>query len=247
MGWSPVLPNSRGRECGRPAGTTEPAKSQRARAERGAGVQVLPRFVCYCDQDWYASVLRRCRVDGSDLQPPFACPLDTLLNPGALDTAGLPYRMAAYLQDPRTPAAVMQSEERVQMHGDRAWVAAARRRGGDGGGWVATGETAEELRQGLREMEGVSVLRVEGLRPGGFGGWAAAGGNEAFDRAWGVAVGKDSDAAWCCSCVPLTPCSVAVAVAVAELHLSHVLEIVTCACVHTCACVQQRRCQHPRR
>lgn len=163
-------------------------------------MQVLPQFVCYCDQDWYASVLRRCRVDGSDLQPPFRCPLDVLLNPASLDAAGLPYRAATYLADPRAPPAA-RAEERVVMHGDAAWVEFMRARGaGGGGGWVAAGATAEEVRVGLRGLEGVGVLRVQGLRPGGFGGWSRGGENAAFDRMFEAAVGRD--AAWCCSCDP---------------------------------------------
>eukprot|EP00892_Ulva_mutabilis_P012572 jgi/Ulvmu1/9688/UM055_0026.1 len=158
---------------------------------------VLPRFLCYCDQDWYASVLKGCRVDGSDLAQPFVCPLDVLLNPGALDAARLPYRMESYLRDPRTPAAVVQSEERVHMHAGGAWVEAARRRGTGGGGVVAVGASGEVVRDALVDVEGVHVLRVEGLRPGGFGGWAAADANAEFDREWMRALGDE--AKWCCS------------------------------------------------
>lgn len=80
-------------------------------------MQVLPRFVCYCDQDWYASILTECRMDGSDLPLPFTCPLDMLLNPGLLDKAALPpYRMESYLSDPRTPPRVSQSQERVSVY-----------------------------------------------------------------------------------------------------------------------------------
>lgn len=160
-------------------------------------VQVLPHFVCYCDQDWYASVLRRCRVDGSDLQAPFRCPLDVLLNPASLDAAGLPYRVAAYLVDPRAPA-VARGEERVVMHGDAAWVEFMSAHGTGGGGWVTAGVTGEEVRAQLGRLQGVGVLRVEGLRPGGFGGWSRSGESAAFDRAFAAAVGQD--ASWCCSC-----------------------------------------------
>ena len=80
-------------------------------------VQVLPRFVCYCDQDWYASILSSCRMDGSDLSLPFVCPLDMLLNPALLDASGLPpYRMESFLSDPRTPPHVAQSQERVTVY-----------------------------------------------------------------------------------------------------------------------------------
>lgn len=175
------------------------------RAERA--VQVLPRFVCYCDQDWYASVLKRCRVDGSDLALPFVCPLDVFLNPGALDVGQLPYRMESYLHDPRTAAAVVQSQERVQMHSERAWVERARLRSTGGGGVVAVGATAEEAREALGHMEGVSVLNVEGLRPGGFGGWLAMEDNAVFDREFAQAVGDE--AKWCCTCGPYLAATVA--------------------------------------
>lgn len=80
-------------------------------------MQVLPRFICYCDQDWYASILTKCRMDGSDLSLPFVCPLDMLLDPANLDKSGLPpYRMQSYLSDPRTPKRVAQSQERVTVY-----------------------------------------------------------------------------------------------------------------------------------
>lgn len=163
-------------------------------------VQVLPRFVCYCDQDWYASVLQRCRVDGSDLALPFVCPLDILLNPGSLDASQLPYRMESYLHDARTAAGVVQSEERVQMHADDSWVERVRRRGTGGGGVLRVGASAEEAKEALVELEGVHVLRVEGLRPGGFGGWRAEGENVAFDQEFALAIGDE--AKWCCTYGP---------------------------------------------
>lgn len=48
----------------------------------------------------YASVLRRCAMDGSDLRPPFDCPTGTFLSPAALEAALL-HRLPGFLEDPR--------------------------------------------------------------------------------------------------------------------------------------------------
>jgi hypothetical protein len=75
-------------------------------------------------------------MDGSDLSLPFPCPVDILLNPQNLDESTLTYRLSSYLDDPRTPPRVVQSEERVVMHTNHAWVAEMRRQStGGGGSW----------------------------------------------------------------------------------------------------------------
>ena len=61
---------------------------------------VFPRWVCWCDQDWYASVLEKCRMGSSDLATPFACPSDVYFMTSTLDQK-LDYRVAAFLDSPR--------------------------------------------------------------------------------------------------------------------------------------------------
>jgi hypothetical protein len=167
--------------------------------------QVLPRFVCYCDQDWYASVLTACRMDGSDLALPFTCPLDVLLNPDALERSGVgAFRMAAYLADARTPARITQSEERVTVLRSRAAASRAHTRRNGAGAAIAAGATAAELQAALHDLHAVHVLRLEGLQPGVFGGWRGEGGateNSRLDREFTAAVGDD--AKWCCRCARL--------------------------------------------
>lgn len=168
-------------------------------------LQVLPTWVCYCDQDWYASVLTKCRVDGSDLELPFECPLDTALNPGNLDSSPLPYRMASFLSDPRTPPRVHRSQEEVVIDADAAWVARQRSRAADVGGFAVAGAEAGELQESLRWLRSVHVLRFWALRPGSFGGFGTVAEDDKFDKAFAAAMGQE--AKWCCRCCPPLLCT----------------------------------------
>lgn len=165
-------------------------------------VQVIPRLVCYCDQDWYASILPHCRVDGSDLTKPFLCPMDILFNPGHLDSSPLPYRMEPFLTDIRTPFNIRKSQEAVVMDSNADWVQFRRQHNNGAGGYVAMGVTAAGLREGLAGLERVHVLRFEGLRPAAFAGFGDAMQNTHFDKVFSDVV--QDDAKWCCRCaVPL--------------------------------------------
>lgn len=42
---------------------------------------VLPKFICYCDQDYYINVLANCTIDGADTAVPFVCPMDLFMIP----------------------------------------------------------------------------------------------------------------------------------------------------------------------
>ena len=164
-----------------------------------AWLQVLPPLVCYCDQDWYASILTSCRMDGSDLALPFECPLDTILNPGNLDASPLRYRMQSYLADARTPGRVKRSQEAVAIDANEAWVAFQQRHSVGAGGFVAAGADAACLRAALAEAEAAHVLNFRGLRPGSFASFGSATEDNAFDQAFAAAVGDE--ARWCCRCV----------------------------------------------
>jgi hypothetical protein len=61
---------------------------------------------------------------------------------------------------------------------------------------VEAGLQSDEIARALSGMEEVSVLRVEGLRPGVFGGFGTDAENADFDAIFAKAVGKD--AKWCC-------------------------------------------------
>ena len=155
-------------------------------------------MVCYCDQDWYASILPRCRVDGSDLTLPFTCPLDVLLNPENLDSSPLQYRMTSYLSDPRTPAKVKHSQEAVVMDANAAWAQWRAERTNGGGGFLAAAQDAPHVRDDLRNMRMVHVLNFEGLRPGAFGGFGSREEDANFDALFENVVRRE--AKWCCRC-----------------------------------------------
>ena len=61
----------------------------------------MPDWQCWCDQDWYASVLADCRMASSDLETPFRCPTDVFFHSGKLDEALVHFRMASFLSNPR--------------------------------------------------------------------------------------------------------------------------------------------------
>jgi hypothetical protein len=152
--------------------------------------------VCFCDQDWYASILPNCRVDGSDLTMPFNCPIDVLLNPGNLDASPLPYRMASYLSDIRTPSKFKTSQEPVVMDTSHAWIHFRRNRNDGAGSYVATGQWATDIAQDLQGMQMVHVLNFEGLRPGAFGGFDTLEESSQFDRIFAAIIGQEAQ--WCC-------------------------------------------------
>jgi len=64
----------------------------------------MPDWQCWCDQDWYASVLADCRMASSDLETPFRCPTDVFFHSGKLDEALVHFRMASFLSNPRVRA-----------------------------------------------------------------------------------------------------------------------------------------------
>lgn len=46
---------------------------------------IIPEFTCYCDQDYYTTVLGNCTVLGTDMHIPYACPVDLFLVPDFLE------------------------------------------------------------------------------------------------------------------------------------------------------------------
>ena len=61
----------------------------------------MPEWQCWCDQDWYASVLTDCRMASSDLETPFRCPTDVYLHSAKLDETLVHFRPASFLASPR--------------------------------------------------------------------------------------------------------------------------------------------------
>jgi hypothetical protein len=62
---------------------------------------VMPEWQCWCDQDWYASVLADCRMASSDLETPFRCPTDVFFHSTRLDETLVHFRPASFLSSPR--------------------------------------------------------------------------------------------------------------------------------------------------
>lgn len=164
-------------------------------------------------------------MDGSDLALPFECPLDTVLNPGALDASALPYRMQSFLSDARTPARVTRSHEPVLVDASGDWVAFQQAHNVGTGGFVRAGADAASLREALRGTEAVHVLEFQGLRPGAFSGFGSASENEAFDQAFAAAVGDE--ARWCCRCAPV-PCLAAQLVLVCGSYMALTVYLEAC-------------------
>ena len=182
-------------------------------------LQVLPRMTCWCDQDWYASVLPHCRVDGSDLQLPFTCPLDTLLNPQNLDQSPWQYRMAPFLTDSRLPDRIRFSSEAVVMDPSSKWAEYRQAHSAGAGAVITSGQRVAAMQQALDSVHKVHVLRFSGLRPGAFHGFDSMAENERFDRTFTTVVGQDAQ--WCCRCVcTIAPTASKCLVAGHAAHLS---------------------------
>lgn len=100
---------------------------------------VFPRFGCLCDRSEWPDVMPTCRLENSDLEFPFDCPLNFLLNVHfmqGIETGdgvrhGVPYREHSFLTNPRLSPAVRDS----QVH-----VAFARSGGATGAEAASAGE-----------------------------------------------------------------------------------------------------------
>eukprot|EP00850_Spirogloea_muscicola_P015991 SM000127S26607 [mRNA] locus=s127:25293:28790:+ [translate_table: standard] len=77
---------------------------------------ILPRVTCFCDR-WWDSLTAPCRAPGADVEPPFDCPIDYLLDPGVWNSHPLwySYRVHTFLDHPKVPAAIKDSRMEVEV------------------------------------------------------------------------------------------------------------------------------------
>eukprot|EP00898_Chlorokybus_atmophyticus_P003634 jgi/Chlat1/4271/Chrsp29S04552 len=64
---------------------------------------IIPKLRCYCDTHW-TIVTPECRMGYSDLELPFTCPLDHLLDTSRLFNIKIPFRETGFLDNPRSKA-----------------------------------------------------------------------------------------------------------------------------------------------
>lgn len=101
---------------------------------------VFPRFGCLCDRSEWPDVMPTCRLENSDLEFPFTCPLNFLLNvhfmqgveAGNGQYRGVPYREHSFLTNPRLSPIIRDSNATVVFTRDEG--ESAPRPAADGGG-----------------------------------------------------------------------------------------------------------------
>ena len=82
---------------------------------------VFPRFGCLCDRSEWPDIMPTCRLENSDLQFPFDCPLNFLLNVHFMQGVeapsgrypGVPYREHSFLVNPRLTPVLRDSNASV--------------------------------------------------------------------------------------------------------------------------------------
>eukprot|EP00899_Mesostigma_viride_P021688 jgi/Mesvir1/29520/Mv07018-RA.1 len=71
---------------------------------------IMPRTSCHCSRDCpRCQVLPACRIMGSDVRPPFQCPLDELFDIAHLVSLNVSFRESSFLENWRTPEDVRTS------------------------------------------------------------------------------------------------------------------------------------------
>ena len=88
---------------------------------------VFPRFGCLCDRSEWPDIMPTCRLENSDLEFPFGCPLNFLLNvhfmqgveQGDGHRHGVPYREHSYLTNSRLSPRIRDSNVSVTFSDDR--------------------------------------------------------------------------------------------------------------------------------
>jgi hypothetical protein len=164
---------------------------------------VFPRFGCLCDRSEWPDIMPTCRLENSDLEFPFDCPLNFLLNvhfmqgieQGDGRRHGVPYREHSFLTNERLAGPLLSSRATVRFRTTAAAAAPA----ADGSLVVLPrGATDRELVRSLgpgSAHEHTSVLTLDDAEDvlGGF--------EDAEDGAY---IRKLLDAkvlygSWCCS------------------------------------------------
>ena len=82
---------------------------------------VFPRFGCLCDRSEWPDIMPTCRLENSDLEFPFDCPLNFLINVHFMQGVeaangkypGVPYREHSFLTNPRLSATIRDSNATV--------------------------------------------------------------------------------------------------------------------------------------
>jgi len=93
---------------------------------------VFPQFACLCDRSEWPDVMPTCRLENSDLEFPFRCPLNFLLNVhfmqgienGLQGRRGLPYREHSFLTHPWLSRRLRESRTEVRFRSDAPSAAA---------------------------------------------------------------------------------------------------------------------------
>lgn len=88
---------------------------------------VFPMFECMCDRSEWPDVVPTCRLENSDLEFPFGCPLNFLINVhfmqgienGARGRRGVPYREHSFLSNPRLAPRLRTSRASVRFSRER--------------------------------------------------------------------------------------------------------------------------------
>ena len=89
---------------------------------------VFPEFECMCDRSEWPDVMPSCRLENSDLEFPFKCPLNFLINVhfmqgienGNNGRRGVPYREHSFLSNPRLSRRLQESRTHVAFREQKA-------------------------------------------------------------------------------------------------------------------------------
>ena len=173
---------------------------------------IMPRFMCLCDRDEHPDNLPECKFGGSDLELPFRCPMDYVVNTMKWDKQ-IEFKESTFLDHPRIAPDVAGSVHTVlfanherwripERHDDATWTWRLAKGPPAGGGHLRTTRIraeaidarAVERLQGLR---GHRVLKLSGIGPSfPFCAWALDP-----DRAQLKALLQELvlENTWCCS------------------------------------------------
>jgi len=167
---------------------------------------VLPRMQCYCDRHW-TPILPACKMANSDLEPPFWCPLDHIVEVKVLlnNMGGVEVKEQGFLQHARVPGEVKSSVAFASVGplGNSTAPPAA-----DDGrvhvAWPAHASDAE-AKSALEAAGAASarVLEFDGMEHA-FCGWAKKEDNDKFNKLlYGPHYGRHGAGAlnsnnWCC-------------------------------------------------
>ena len=116
---------------------------------------VIPKLGCLCDRSEWPDIMPTCRLENSDLEFPFGCPLNFLLNvhfmqgvelPDQYGRHGVPYREHSFLTNPRLSPSIRDSNLTVVFKEHRQCVAFQR-------GALVEGHACAARRDGRRASQ----------------------------------------------------------------------------------------------